>query len=120
MTGQKDTIHNNFLSNYPVEIVSIFCADSAHWRFYNKKKKKKIEKKKNFFFFFFFFEISGAKADPRYKRIRVITRRVLTGLTCNFMHFESIAPDKVGYCIFTQLLEPENAIKFISMRTKTQ
>ena len=26
-----------FLSNYPVEIVSTFCADSAHWRFYNKR-----------------------------------------------------------------------------------
>ena len=39
VTGQKDTKHNNiFLSNYPVEIVSIFCADSAHWCFYNKKR----------------------------------------------------------------------------------
>ena len=36
VTGQKDTIHI-FLSNYPVEIVSTFCADSAHWRFYNKR-----------------------------------------------------------------------------------
>ena len=27
-----------FMSNYPVEIVSTFCADSAHWRFYNKKR----------------------------------------------------------------------------------
>ena len=35
---QKDTIHNIFLSNYPVEIVSTFCADSAHWRFYNNKR----------------------------------------------------------------------------------
>ena len=38
VTGQKDTIHNFFLSNYPVEIVSTFCADSAYWRFYNKKR----------------------------------------------------------------------------------
>ena len=81
VTGQKDTIHNIFLSNYPVET---FCADSAHWCFYNKKRlikntlfisrvnsnvlakqisslvtavwkdEKKILKKKNFFFFFFF------------------------------------------------------------------
>ena len=36
-TGQKDTIHNIFLSNYPVEIVSTFCADSAHLPFYNKR-----------------------------------------------------------------------------------
>ena len=118
MTGQKDTIHNIFLSNYPVKIVSTFCADSAHWRFYNKKRliknllfisrvnsnvlakqisssvnsfledekksKKKKKKKKIFFFFFFFLKILGAKADPRYKRTRVITRRVLTGLTCIF------------------------------------
>ena len=91
--------------------MSTFCADSAHWRFYNKKrlikntlfisrvnsnvlakqisslvnslledekknlKKKKKKKKKNF-------KILGAKADLRYKRTRVITRRVLTGLTC--------------------------------------
>ena len=33
--GQKDTIHNIFLSNYPVEIVSTFCPDSVYWRFYN-------------------------------------------------------------------------------------
>ena len=38
VTGQKDTIHNIFLSNYPVEIVSTFCADSAHWRFYYNKR----------------------------------------------------------------------------------
>ena len=31
-----------------------------------------------------------------------------------------IALDKAAYCIFTQLLEPENAIKFISVHTKTQ
>ena len=33
VTGQKDTIHNIFLSNYPVETVSTFSANSAHWRF---------------------------------------------------------------------------------------
>ena len=38
VTGQKDTIHNSFLSNYTMEIVSTFCADSAHWRFYNNKR----------------------------------------------------------------------------------
>ena len=48
-----------------------------------KKNSKKKKKKKNFFFFFFFLKILGAKADPRYKRTRVITRRVLTGLTCS-------------------------------------
>ena len=31
-----------------------------------------------------------------------------------------IAPDKAVYCIFTQLLGFENAIKFISVCTKTQ
>ena len=32
----------------------------------------------------------------------------------------AIAPDKAVYCVFTQFPEPENAIKFISVRTKTQ
>ena len=31
-----------------------------------------------------------------------------------------IAPDKAAYCVFTQFRGPENAIKFISVRTKTQ
>ena len=31
-----------------------------------------------------------------------------------------IAPDKGVYYIFAQFLAPENAIKFISVRTKTQ
>ena len=31
-----------------------------------------------------------------------------------------IAPDKAAYCVFTQFRECENAIKFISVRTKTQ
>ena len=30
-----------------------------------------------------------------------------------------IAPDKAAYCVFTQFRERENAIKFISVRTKT-
>ena len=32
----------------------------------------------------------------------------------------SIAPDKAAYCVFTQFRGPENAIKIISVRTKTQ
>ena len=35
----------------------------------------------------------------------------------SYMH---IAPDKAVYCLFTQFGGPENAIKFISVRTKTQ
>ena len=31
-----------------------------------------------------------------------------------------IAPDKAAYCVFTQFCGPENAIKIISVRTKTQ
>ena len=31
-----------------------------------------------------------------------------------------IAPHKAAYCVFTQFCERENAIKFISVRTKTQ
>ena len=31
-----------------------------------------------------------------------------------------IAPDKAAYCVFTQFRERENAIKFISVHTKTQ
>ena len=30
-----------------------------------------------------------------------------------------IAPDKAAYCVFTQFRGPENAIKLISVRTKT-
>ena len=32
----------------------------------------------------------------------------------------TIAPDKAAYCAFMQFLGPENAIKFISVRTKAQ
>ena len=35
-------------------------------------------------------------------------------------HVVGIAPDKAAYCVFTQFRERENAIKFISVRTKTQ
>ena len=31
-----------------------------------------------------------------------------------------IAPDKAAYCVFTQFRGPENAIKLISVCTKTQ
>ena len=34
--------------------------------------------------------------------------------------YKGIAPDKAAYCVFTQFRGPENAIKFISLRTKTQ
>ena len=34
--------------------------------------------------------------------------------------YMNIAPDKAAYCVFTQFRGPENAIKFISVRTKTQ
>ena len=33
---------------------------------------------------------------------------------------KTIAPDKAAYCVFTQFRGPENAIKFISVRTKMQ
>ena len=36
------------------------------------------------------------------------------------IEYTAIAPDKAAYCVFTQFREPENAIKFISLRTKTQ
>ena len=36
------------------------------------------------------------------------------------LNTEYIAPDKAAYCIFTQFRGPENAFKFISVRTKTQ
>ena len=44
-----------------------------------------------------------------------IARRFKLGLTA-----DSIAPDKAVYCVFTQFRGPENTIKFISVRTKTQ
>ena len=37
-----------------------------------------------------------------------------------FHHPSHIAPDKAAYCVFTQFLGAENAIKLISVRTKTQ
>ena len=41
---------------------------------------------------------------------------------CNFAFklVSYIAPDKAAYCVFTQFRGPENAIKLISVRTKTQ
>ena len=43
--------------------------------------------------------------------------------TCNHRRKKrgvNIAPDKAAYCVFKQLLGPKNAIKLISVRTKTQ
>ena len=37
-----------------------------------------------------------------------------------WIYIDSIAPDKAAYCVFTQFRGPENAIKLISVRTKTQ
>ena len=34
--------------------------------------------------------------------------------------YNYIALDKAAYCVFTQFLGPEKAIKFIAKRTKTQ
>ena len=69
-------------------------------------------------------------------QIRVILRCGIKGLHCISSYqdlsegvstaFEPgytryrIAPDKAAYCVFTQFRGPENAIKFISVRTKTQ
>ena len=39
---------------------------------------------------------------------------------CASVRASVIAPDKAAYCVFTQFRGPENAIKLISMRTKTQ
>ena len=36
------------------------------------------------------------------------------------LHGSGIAPDKAAYCVFTQFRGPENAIRLISVRTKTQ
>ena len=38
----------------------------------------------------------------------------------SFVNKKIITPDKAAYCVFTQFRGPENAIKFISVRTKTQ
>ena len=46
---------------------------------------------------------------------------IKTGFTVHkIFSMTSIAPDKAAYCVFTQFRERENAIKFISVRTKTQ
>ena len=42
------------------------------------------------------------------------------GTIKEFFDRVSIAPDKAAYCVFKQLLGPKNAIKLISVRTKTQ
>ena len=46
----------------------------------------------------------------------------ITKKACNHDYFTItfIAPDKAAYCVFTQFRGPENAIKIISVRTKTQ
>ena len=36
------------------------------------------------------------------------------------IHYTFIALDKAAYCVYTQFHGPENAIKLISVRTKTQ
>ena len=46
---------------------------------------------------------------------------ILLEKSLNVSHADKIiAPDKAAYCVFTQFRERENAIKFISVRTKTQ
>ena len=40
--------------------------------------------------------------------------------TFDFFTSYYIAPDKAAYCVFTQFRGPKNAIKFMSVRTKTQ
>ena len=44
---------------------------------------------------------------------------VLIVISCKDLR-KCIAPDKAAYCVLTQFRERENAIKFISVRTKTQ
>ena len=52
--------------------------------------------------------------------------RSLRTMVCIYLRNEfnfwnvNIAPDKAAYCVFTQFRGPENAIKLISVRTKTQ
>ena len=49
--------------------------------------------------------------------------KIIFQLSSNFIKQTSylfIALDKAAYCEFTQFLGPENAIKFIAKRTKTQ
>ena len=47
---------------------------------------------------------------------------VYPAFNVNILRFKqvTIAQDKAAYCVFTQFRERENAIKFISVRTKTQ
>ena len=78
-------MNSNVLAKQISSLVNSLLEDEK-----NLKKKKK--KKKKIFFFFFFLKILGAKADPRYKRTRVITRRVLTGLTCISCFENSVVP----------------------------
>ena len=42
------------------------------------------------------------------------------GRVCGQNIWYHIAPDMAAYCVITQFRERENAIKFISVRTKTQ
>ena len=44
----------------------------------------------------------------------------LEDMFVRFFKDNVIAPDKAVYCVFTQFRGPENAIKFISVRTKRQ
>ena len=63
----------------------------------------------------------GGEICFRYNKIRyfdTLERQTMGVIRVN--KYASIAPDKAAYCLFTQLLGPKNAIKLISMRTKTQ
>ena len=52
--------------------------------------------------------------------IRQVESQARAYYVTQFTYKSYIAPDKAAYCVFTQFRERENAIKFISVRTKTQ
>ena len=54
-------------------------------------------------------------SDKKFFPLVAMATRILHGI-----EFFDIAPDKAAYCVFMQFRGPENAIKFISVRTKTQ
>ena len=97
------TISPNFLT-----IPLVVTENSSKLNLARKKKNKKWSKNKVFPLGFGDFKIrKGAKT-------------ISLPTSFGILNYIIIAPDKAAYCVFTQSPGPENAIKFISVRTKTQ
>ena len=60
------------------------------------------------------------KVQETFVNSAIVQKKIIKVLGWEHFYFHIIAPDKAAYCVFTQFHGPENAIKFISVGTKTQ